>query len=512
MLALRLFPLVALAVGVAVAGDPPRAAVKPAADTTVALGPVDKDGFIDYEHALNERMRGKITPESNAVVLLFAAIGPKPEGAELHPDFYKWLGRPAPAADGGYLVPVDKYFAEARGEGSEAFYEFYGELQKRPWTDKEQPKVAEWLAANEKPLLAVTDATKRPDYYYPFVSRPRDDGPRLLIGALLSLVQKVRMVAPMLCARALLRCGEKKYEDAWDDLLAVHRLGRLLSKGASIIEVLVGVAIDAIGRTSTLAFLEHAKLTPKQLAKCRTDLAELPPMASVSDKLSLSERFSFLDVAQSIRQYGFHPQLAYIDFPMPNVPREKAEAVVAKLDWDRMLRRGNAWYDKYEAALKKPTRAERLKATADVEAELAKAKEGLDLTALFKDYTDDKRAAASDAFGMPLVRALLPSVARVQEASDRHEQNRRTLEVAFALAAYKAEYDEYPEKLADLVPGQSKAIPDDQYNGGKPLIYKRTAAGYEVYSVGLNGKDDGCQLMTDTPRGDDLGVRMPSKK
>jgi len=460
---------------------------------------------------LNERMRGKITPDTNAVVLLFAAIGPKPEGAELHPDFYTWLGRAAPA-DGGYLLPVDKYFAEARGEGSEAFYEFYGELQKRPWTDKEQPKVAEWLAVNERPLLAVTDASQRPDYYYPFVSRPRDDEPKLLIGALLSLVQKVRMLAPMLCARAMLRCGTRKYEDAWEDLLAVCRLGRLLSRGASIIESLVGVAIDAIGRNSTLAFLEHAKLTPKQLAKCRDDLAKLPPMANMSAKLSLSERFAFLDVAQSIRQYGFHPQLAYIDFPVPNVPREKAEAVVAKLDWDRMLRRGNAWYDKYEAALKKPTRAERAKALADAEAEVTKATEGTDLTKLFKDYTDEKRAETSDAFGMPLVRALLPAVQKVQEASDRHEQNRRTLEVAFALAAYRAEYDEYPEKLADLVPGQSKAIPDDLYNGGKPLIYKRTTAGYEVYSVGLNGKDDGCQLMTDTPRGDDLGVRMPAKK
>jgi hypothetical protein len=517
MSAFRLGPpafLVALAAGVVFAGDPPKpvvARVTPAADTTVATGPVDKDGFIDYETALNERMRGKITPNSNAVVLLFAAIGPKPEGAELHADFYTWLGTPPPALDGAYLTPAEKFFPEARGDTLEAFYEFYGELRKTPWTAQAQPRFAAWLAGNEKPLLAVTDAAERPDYYYPFVSRPRDDSPRLLIGALLSLVQKVRVLAPMLGARAMLRCGEKQYDAAWADLLAVHRLGRLMSKGASIIEMLVGIAIDAIARADTLAFLEHAPLTATQLAKCRADFEKLPPMAAAADKLGLSERFTYLDVMQSIRQYGFHPELQVIDLPTPNVDRKRVAAVLADLDWDRVLRRGNRWYDRFETALRKPTRAARLTALTDLEAELGTATDGTDLTALFKGYTAEKRAAASDAFALPLVQALLPAVRKVQEASDRHEQNRRTLAVAFALAAYRAEYDESPEKLADLVPRHLAAVPRDLYNG-KPLVYKRTAAGYEVYSVGVNGTDDGGRLMTDTPRGDDLGVRLPATR
>lgn len=509
-----LLPVLALA-GALVAADPPKrvvAKVTPAADTTVATGPVDKDGFIDYEVAFNERLRGRITPQSNCVNLLFTAIGPKPEGAELHPDFYKWLGREAPAADAAYLIPVDRYFVESRGANMEAFYELYTDLSKRPWTPKEQPRFADWLAENEKPLLAVTDAAARPDYYYPFVSRPRDDSPKLLIGALLPLVQKVRMLAPMLGARAMLRVGEKQYDEAWADLLAIHRLGRHMSRGGSLIELLVGVAIDTIGRTSTLAFLEYAKLTPNQLAKYREDLANLPPMSPPADKMVLSERFVYLDIIQAVRRYGFNviPDLG--ELPSPNVPPEKIETVLAKLDWDRILRRGNSWYDKLEAAMRKPTRAERLTAIADVEAMLVKATEGSELTALFKEYTDEKRQATSDAVAMPLVRSLLPAVSRVQEASDRHEQNWQTMLVAFALAAHKAERGEYPEKLADLSPKYLKTVPNDMYNGEKPLIFKRTKTGYEMYSVGLNGKDDGCQLMTDTPRGDDLGVRMPAKK
>ena len=39
-------------------------------ETTYVTGPVDADGFIDYETALNERLRGDIKPEQNANVLL----------------------------------------------------------------------------------------------------------------------------------------------------------------------------------------------------------------------------------------------------------------------------------------------------------------------------------------------------------------------------------------------------------------------------------------------------------
>jgi len=55
-----------------------------------------------------------------------------------------------------------------------------------------------------------------------------------------------------------------------------------------------------------------------------------------------------------------------------------------------------------------------------------------------------------------------------------------------------------------------KLLPDDVFSE-KALIYKKTASGYLFYSVGVNLKDDGGQLLTDDPRGDDVGVRMPRK-
>jgi hypothetical protein len=91
---------------------------------------------------------------------------------------------------------------------------------------------------------------------------------------------------------------------------------------------------------------------------------------------------------------------------------------------------------------------------------------------------------------------------------DRAEVHSRTELLAFELARYHADNGKYPAKLLDLVPKYAKAIPGDVYSG-KDLIYKPHAKGYEVYSVGLNGQDDGGKMLHDEPRGDDYGVRMP---
>ncbi len=53
--------------------DNPVAKVPLGKDTSVAMGPLDKEGYIDYEVALNERLGKGITAERNANVLIWQA-------------------------------------------------------------------------------------------------------------------------------------------------------------------------------------------------------------------------------------------------------------------------------------------------------------------------------------------------------------------------------------------------------------------------------------------------------
>src|SRR5205085_135586 len=111
--------------------------------------------------------------------------------------------------------------------------------------------------------------------------------PGLLIGVVLSGVQKRRELASALTARALLRVGEGRFDEAWQDLLACHRLGRLVARGAIFIEVLVGIAVDQIASSADLAYLERAKLTTRQVRDCLRDLQGLPPLPPMADKIDL---------------------------------------------------------------------------------------------------------------------------------------------------------------------------------------------------------------------------------
>ena len=468
--------------------------ITPGPDTTVIAGPLDAAGLIDYETALNEKLKGKSTADTNAVVLLLQVIGPKVEGQEPHPDFYRWLGCSPPPPVALYLANASLYFSqELEGDNAQQFHDHQSVLRSLPWTAEDEPKHAVWVTSHEKPLAAATEAAKRPDYFYPLIARKPDGTRDNLIGAMLPHVQKVREVASILSLRVMLRCGEKKYDAAWDDVMTMHRLARLVAKGGTLIETLTGIALDHIARNSALRCLEAAKPTATQALAWRDELAKLPPFPPLADKVTTSERFTFLDVVQFVRRDG---KEALKMFGVTGSHDESWEAVLASMprtDWDQVLRTGNGWYDRFADALRKPSRDERIAAFK-----------------LLNDELNGLRRSPVD-FGERLVTLFLPAMDKVSEASDRQEVRFRTEVLAFALAAHFADLKKYPAKLADLVPKYAATIPDDIYSG-KPLIYKPTATGYELYSVGTNGKDDGGQSLDDEPRGDDYGVRMPFMK
>lgn len=466
--------------------------------------PADPPKEPDYEALLNDRMAAGVTPETNANVLLWKALGPRPpgEGAGMPAEYFKRLGIPEPPADGEYFVGSTAYLKSLNPppDRLKAFNEGYDQATRGPWVAADHILVANWLAANEKPLAVVVEATKRPGYYNPLVSRRGKDGkPTGLIGALLPSVQPARELAHALRARAMLRFGEGKPDDAWADVLAAHRLGRLVGRGGTLIEALVGYAIDGVAAAATLTYLEHPGLTADTLRGRLRDLQALPPVPPVADNIDRGERLFYLDSLQTLRRGG--------DGSDP----EKVKAA-QQLDWALIGRDGAKWFDRMVAALRKPTRAEREKALGAIEAELRKLKgdapKGNDALHALMAGKDGFGPAVSQQISNVLVSLLTPAVGKVAGAYDRSVQTDRNLQVAVALAAYRADRGTFPAKLADLAPGYLKAVPDDLFSG-EPLVYKPAEKGYLLYSVGLNGKDDGGPR--DGTQVDDFGVRVPAK-
>ncbi len=117
-------------------------------------------------------------------------------------------------------------------------------------------------------------------------------------------------------------------------------------------------------------------------------------------------------------------------------------------------------------------------------------------------------------FAKVFVSKILPTVQRIANAADRGVMQFELDKLAFALAAYRADHASYPAKLADLKPKYVAEVPKDIFNDGE-LNYRQQAGGYVLYSVGVNGKDDGAKTLEDRKADedwDDLVVRMAAAK
>jgi hypothetical protein len=485
-------------------------------ETTYVTGPLDKDGYIDYVTALNERLSKGVTPENNANVLFWKAFGPHPKRATMPPEFFKWLGH-RPPERGDYFIDLLPYIAkrfrvELTDSQREKIIDQLREAAQRPWTVSAYPHIASWLKANTHALALLVEGTRRSHYYSPVVpSQSTRDRPGL-IGARIPGIGQCRQLGTVLVARAMLRLGEGRWDDAWDDLLACHRLGRLVARGSSYIEVLAGLAIDQTAGSANLVYLERARLTGHQLSDRLRDLQGLPAMPGLADHAHLGTRLTFLDAVMTVERGGFRAfeRLRLADFA-PRLPALVTERSWTDINWDPTLRDANRLYDRLGGALRLKDYRKRAKhlrefdwAVGDLKVNLVK----LDYHVKANPGPTAITQIRDKMVGDFLIITFLPSLPRVQQECDRAEQVQRNLHVAFGLAAYHSEHGRYPRNLEALAPRYVPQIPQDLFTG-KALIYRPAEKGYLLYSVGVNGEDEQGRTDDDDPPGDDLAVRMP---
>jgi RNA polymerase sigma factor (sigma-70 family) len=494
-------------------------------ETTYITGPLDKNGNVDYETALNERLGKDITPEKNANALLWQALGPKLDGRPVLPEFFRLLKVPAPSERGEYFVAISQFATgELKlkpGEQTRELCTQQSWAAKRPWVERDYPQIAAWLKANETPLAVVIEATKRPEYYHPLVSRKSgDEGWYGLIGALVPGGRKYPELASALAARAMLHAGAGRFDEAWQDLLACHRFGRLLMRGADQGEFMLGAGIDQVASGAELALLDRAKPTAKQAQAWLRDLQHLPPIPPSADKLDPGLRFTFLNTTMLVRRdpiktLNLLAILTGRPRPLPRGENPEAQPVlVDSVDWDSLLRAGNVWYDRLVAAHRMKDRAAREKAIDRIEAEVKALEKDTGAPAAVIQVLRGGNASGKEVskkLEFFLRDFFLILIRQLRRSADRSEQAQRNLHLAFALAAYRGERGGYPEMLHALSPKYLEEVPTDLYSG-KALIYRPSENGFLLYSVGVNGRDEGGHGPDDQPPGDDPSVRMPQRE
>lgn len=99
-----------------------------------------------------------------------------------------------------------------------------------------------------------------------------------------------------------------------------------------------------------------------------------------------------------------------------------------------------------------------------------------------------------------MARMLLPAVNKAEAKSARATVVARLAVTACALERHRLRTGAYPAALAELVPALLPDVPRDPLDG-QPLRYRRRDDGhFDLWSVGLNGRDDGGVMLEDVDR------------
>jgi len=484
-------------------------------ETTFITEPLRKDGYVDYIAALDRRFREGVTPENNAAVLFLKAFGPGEIKEEHRAEYCRRLGIAPPTESVDSFVTLRTY-AERVGKIAQAdldkFIDDSAIAMREPWSKSDLPLLADWLKANEGALTLVVDASRRPRRYDPLLPH---EGP--VIAVLLPVMQHYREAARALVMRAMLRVAEDEVDAAWSDLMACRRLAQLAGQGPTLVEFLVAVTVNGFACAADQGLLQHSRLSASQLRKMRDDLMGFAPWPRIADRIDLAERFVYLDAVAFVTRSGYRGLVAMAD------AMEARAAVHTSLDtivggvveWDRVLRMGNSWYDRLVANCRKPSGPDRAQALKQLEREIRKdVAVARDSSGLTSALLAGSRDGVSDHVGRIFVALFLPDLGKAARAEDTAEMQSRLAILAFALAGYRADHGSYPTRLADLTPKYIAQISPD-ICGDSDLHYRRDGAGYLLYSVGPNGKDDGGKGPLDCKDGeewDDIAVSVPARE
>ncbi len=304
----------------------PRVLVTISKETTYITEPLRPDGYPDYVAALNQRFSRGVTPENNAAVPFWRAIGPRGLDKTCRERFFRALGIPSLPEKGDYFIGLDDYVKELSARKNPGVPFDHSQLDehwaaldiamKRPWSKQEFPMLAKWLTANEKPLALLIEASKRSRRYDPLIA----SSPEPTLAVLLHIWDQVPDgyyslrsrtmgssdygVGETMVVHAMARLGEGRADEAWKELLAAHRFARVVGQGPTFRHAASACIVERDACAADQGLLRHAGLTAAQIARIRNDLAALPPMAPLADKIDLGDRYGDLDAVCSFARRG----------------------------------------------------------------------------------------------------------------------------------------------------------------------------------------------------------------
>jgi len=321
------------------------------------------------------------------------------------------------------------------------------------------------LSLGDKELAEVCAAATLPRAQFP---NHYDEAFAALLRHL-STMKGVQNTLQLRCA-AHLAVGET--EAAFADATNALNVANLLREEPILISQLVHYAQISIALNTFWQGLPEHRWSDSQLAQFQRSLAQLECSSSIVVAMEGERAFAITGLDLMVRD----PQ-AYDNFmgPPPLIMR------VLRVIPRSILRQNEVYMIRTQSA-----------ALVHLREVIAKAPQtGLSAAAASREAQLESYIKGPYSPYTAMFNTLAPAVGKAINMTSRTETAVRLASVACALERYRLAHGNFPEKLEQLSPESVGDVLNDPMVN-QPFRYQRTDDGwYQLYSVGLNGKDDG---------------------
>lgn len=273
---------------------------------------------------------------------------------------------------------------------------------------------------------------------------------------------KLRMLARVVLQESAVFAADGKLDRAVSGALDVVEMGAALQNGSNRIGMLVGLAIEAMGRGDIAR--RHSELSATQA------LAAARRLQSIE-----ARRPGYAALQQEVMWNNLSEMRALTSDPGWRKTLDGAPGTFALFKGERE-----------RASLRKIS-------DRQIESNFVAASRAI-IAQSRLPYSPQLPAVPDPADAMSTLFVGADTSLGVTRSRVNYERNsaaHRMLMVELALQSFVKSHNKYPQQLSELAPKYLKAVPRDPFAPTSPLRYKQSLGNFLLYSVGPDGKDDG---------------------
>jgi len=363
--------------------------------------------------------------------------------------------------------------------------------------DVEIGLVKAWVASNEPAIAILEQAMTKPQFW---LKRDSDNGS--IYGIRYTELNGLKNLTRALVCRGKLKAWQGDVTGGLADIFTAGDIGKCFGDKPDALEWMVGIALANMGRAACLDLTSHTEVPSSQLDMSASNIEAMAAHWESMDSVFDQQRLAFLDDVQ--RSFGPSGRL----LPKPLYDEERAacstlrpgqffHGYLSRLTpelWGGVTPSHLSRWRTVKKALAFAWHVGRKDVTVKWYGKGVESLRGL----LGTDegqrlaFTGDLRAQVGFRPGeYSFVAPYNQTILNMARHRYRFQSDCAATIGIIAILRYRAEKQALPDGWQELVGGgYLKEVPIDRYSGNS-FIYRKTAEGFTVYSVGENGVDDG---------------------